>query len=46
MKLQKICYIIVTKEQKILNILVNIGNPKKNFDLKKINYPKNIILNL
>ena len=28
MKLQKILYILVTKEQKIQNILVNIGTPK------------------
>ena len=46
MKFPKILYIFVTKKQKIWNILVSIGTPKKYFGLNKINYLKNIILNL
>ena len=44
MKLQKIRYIFVTKEQEILNIFVNIGTQKL-FWSKQINYPKKIIFN-
>ena len=41
MELQKILYILVTKEQKIWNILVNIGTPKNSLVKTKSIIPKN-----
>ena len=41
MELQKILYILVTKEQKFWNILVNIGTPKNSLVKTKSIIPKN-----